>query len=263
MNWKGFVETYLNWTRTGRDGGGDAGVADVADSDHSTKRTAHVAVKQNKERIRAWRRRVLLRRAALMRAALGADVQNCSLAMLDERGVVVSWYGRRCEPDLGDDSVVDRPLSQFYVARDVALNEPRRDLRAASVDGRITRRGWRLGSAGIAYWCTTVIEAVLLRDGRLQGFSCVMRASEYPSQKPPRSSLLHGLIVGDEASRRVAAMRNVTPPRTWDRMAKTRSAARQRRLFRLSRRMRTQEFDPIPSLLSAVMTELTVARSTL
>ncbi|MBB6092483.1 hypothetical protein HNQ60_001361 [Povalibacter uvarum] len=258
MNCKGLLETYLDWTRTGHDGVGDADVTDVADSDPSF-RQGGALLKKNKEKIRAWRRRVLLRRGALMRAELGADAQNCSLAMLDERGVVVSWYGRACESNLGDDAVVDRPLSQFYVATDIALKEPRRDLRAASMDGRIRRQGWRLGATGVAYWCTTVLESVLLRDGRLQGFSCVMRESKYPSQLPPRASLLHGLIVRDEASGRDAPISSLAPLRTWDRMAKARDAARQRRLFRLSCRMRTSEFDR--SLLRGMLIELPVARN--
>src|SRR5437868_8354492 len=127
------------------------------------------------EKVRSWRRRALLKRGARMHAAMGADAKKYSkkysLAMLDEIGVVVSWYGRAERNDPVDDHVVDRHVSQFYVAEDIASRQPLLDLHAATVDGSSTRRGWRREADGTAFWGTTVIDAVVLRDGRLQGFS--------------------------------------------------------------------------------------------
>jgi len=53
-----------------------------------------------------------------------------------------------------------------------------KNLRAAAIDGRITRQTWRRGPDGSTFWGTIDIEAVLLRDGRVQGFSYVAGAPD-------------------------------------------------------------------------------------
>jgi hypothetical protein len=93
--------------------------------------------------------------------------------MLDESGVVISWYGSADGNDHASEDVVDRHLSQFYVPEEIASRQPRRDLRAAAVQGSTTRETWRRRPDGSAFLGTIVIEAVVLRDGRLQGFSYV------------------------------------------------------------------------------------------
>jgi len=188
------------------------------------------------DKVRSWRRRALLKRGARMHAAMGANARNYSLAMLDEAGVVVSWYGRADESDHAADHVVDRHVSQFYVAEDIASRQPLRDLHVATVEGSSTRRGWRREADGTDFWGTTVIDAVVLRDGRLQGFSYLTSRSARPWDLP---------LVQSAYPRR-----NDDPPPgigergflpTRDRMAASRSAARQRRLFRLACRLRAVE----------------------
>ena len=146
---------------------------------------------QGSDRVRSWRRRVLQRRGALMHAALARESQHPSLAMLDETGVVVSWYG-----DVGASSehVVDRHVSQFYIPKEIASNQPLRDLRSAAVGGSISREGWRRRTDGTTFWGHVVIEAVVLRDGRLQGFSYVMRAAAERIAR--RVSCLAPLLLG-------------------------------------------------------------------
>jgi hypothetical protein len=190
------------------------------------------------EKVRSWRRRVLLRRGAHMHAAMGLEQKSCSLAMLDEEGVVVSWYGRADGNDRIADQVVDRHVSQFYVAEDIASKQPLRDLHAATIEGSNTREGWRRRPDGIAFWGTTVIEAVLLRDGRLQGFSYVTRGCEGPSARLPSAQSLD-LPRDEENENRDwrPGMRGVGILPAWDRMARSRGAANRRRLFRVACRM--------------------------
>jgi hypothetical protein len=144
------------------------------------------------DRIRSWRRRVLQRRGALMHSAMARDGANSSLAMLDETGVVVSWYG---QVGAVDEHVVDRHVSQFYLPGQIASNQPLRDLRSAVVRGSTTRQGWRRRADGTTFWGTVDIEAVVLRDGRIQGFSYVTQAS---NEQLPRhvSSFAPLLLLG-------------------------------------------------------------------
>lgn len=130
------------------------------------------------DRIRLWRRRALLKRGARLHMTMAENAQSSSLAMLDETGLVVCWYGSPDGRDYASEEVVDRHISLFYVSEEVARRQPYRDLRTAVIDGRITRRAWRRRRDGSAYWATFDIEPVVLRDGRVQGFSYVTRSPE-------------------------------------------------------------------------------------
>ena len=153
------------------------------------------------DRVRSWRRRVLQRRGALMHAALAREFEHASLAMLDETGVVVSWYG---QVGASTEDVVDRHVSQFYLPMEIASNQPLRDLRSAAVGGCISREGWRRRTDGTTFWGHVVIEAVLLRDGRLQGFSYVMRAAAEQIVRS-RSPLRDGLTIHRQGDLRAGA----------------------------------------------------------
>lgn len=135
------------------------------------------AADRRSQKIRSWRRRALLKRGARLHTAQGAKAERNSLAMLDEAGMVVCWYGCADGHDQAAVDVVDRHMSLFYVPEEVARRRPHRDLRAAVIEGRITREAWRRRPDGSAFWGTIVIEPVVLRDGRVQGFSFVTSCS--------------------------------------------------------------------------------------
>lgn len=129
------------------------------------------------DKIRLWRRRALSKRGARLHTMMAADAQSSSLAMLDETGVVVCWYGSPEGRDYAAEEVVDRHMSLFYVSEEVSRRQPYRDLRTAVIDGHLTRRAWRRRRDGSAFLGTFDIEPVMLRDGRVQGFSYVSSAS--------------------------------------------------------------------------------------
>jgi hypothetical protein len=136
------------------------------------------------DKIRSWRRRALLKRGASLHITMVAEARPGSLAMLDETGIVVCWYGSPDGRDYTSEEVVDRHLSLFYVSEDVARRQPHRDLRAAVVDGRVTRQTWRRRPDGSAFWGIIDIEPVVLRDGRVQGFSYRASAPEQVRPTP-------------------------------------------------------------------------------
>jgi hypothetical protein len=140
------------------------------------------------EKVRSWRRRVLLKKGAVLHEAMGDSAGKCSLAMLDATGVVVSWYDPARIAERAAGKVVDRHMYQFYVPQDIANNVPDRDLRLATDNGNSTQQGWRRRADGAVFWGTTVIDAVMLRDGRLQGFSHVTRRSPGPWENVARAS---------------------------------------------------------------------------
>lgn len=135
------------------------------------------AADRRSEKIRSWRRRALMKRGARLHIKQGAAAQSYSLAMLDETGMVVGWYGSVEGHDQPAEAVVDRHVSLFYVPEEIARRLPHRDLRAAATEGRITRQGWRRRPDGSAFWGTIIVEPLVLRDGRVQGFSFVTSCS--------------------------------------------------------------------------------------
>lgn len=144
---------------------------------------AHDSLSRREAQIRSRRRRVLSRKGAQLYSAMQANSQTGSLAMLDEGGMVIAWYERTEGAASTDDGVIDTHMSQFYVAEDLALGVPVRDLCSATIHGRSTQSGWRRFPQGVTCWATTVIQPIWLRDGRLQGYSHVTRPSSDASQK--------------------------------------------------------------------------------
>ena len=166
------------------------------------------------EKVQLWRRRVLHRKGALMHSAMGFGGGQYSLAMLDTSGIVVSWYE---QTDVGDAAkdVINRHVSQFYTPEDVARSLPDQELRSARTDGSNTQEGWRRRADGAVYWGTTVIDALLLRDGRLQGYSHLTRQTQDPMESVPpvepavgrrKSALTRLLNLGKSGARGSYAM---------------------------------------------------------
>ena len=126
---------------------------------------------RTRQRVRMWRRRALLRKGALLYSKIALTGTCISLAMLDEDGVVIGWYESSNHWDDKERSPMQSHVSQLYTAEDTALGVPTADLCTATIHGESVQTGWRLGIDGRKFWATTTIRAVLLRDGRLQGFS--------------------------------------------------------------------------------------------
>jgi hypothetical protein len=181
---------------------------------------------------------------------MGLEARTRTLAMLDETGIVISWYGRApnwpVPADGAADHVLNHHVSQFYVPEDVASKQPLRDLQAAALEGRNSRLGWRRRADGTVFWGTTVIEAIVLRGGQLQGFSYLTIESPGPSANVPvaRSlNLPHDEAIEESRSGMLAPAFLFLPAR--DRMVRSRSAARQRRLYRLASRLRLPQHEPM------------------
>lgn len=143
-----------------------------------TKSDQPTPADRRNDKIRSWRRRALLKRGVRLHMAMVANAQTSSLAMLDEGGIVVSWYSSPDGRDYVSEEVVDRHMSLFYASEDVARRQPERDLRASVSEGGITRKRWRRRSDGSSFWGSIDIDPVVLRDGRVQGYSYVATAPE-------------------------------------------------------------------------------------
>jgi hypothetical protein len=134
-------------------------------------------------RTRQWRQRALIRKGAGLYSTASAVTTFGSLAMLDENGTIVAWYEGAGSRQFGGGTLINNHVSQLYLPEDVALGVPVRDLCSATIHGTSSQTGWRRGSEGTTFWATTVIKPILLRDGRLQGFSYLTQRSSVRGER--------------------------------------------------------------------------------
>jgi hypothetical protein len=132
-------------------------------------------VRPRAEIILERRRRVLVRKASRIYSSMGANAGRCSFAMLDAAGMVVAWHDLDDAQSPESREILGRHVSQFYVPEDVIAGMPERDLSDAASAGRSSQEGWHLRPMGEAFWGFTIIDAIFLRDHRVQGFAFVTR----------------------------------------------------------------------------------------
>ena len=103
-------------------------------------------------------------------------VQGYAIFMLDHKGRVITWnaganrvFGYRTEEIMG------QHLSHFCEAGDIAQGKPEDELRLAEATGRFEGEGWRLCKDGSRFWASVIIAAIRNREGKILGFSKVIR----------------------------------------------------------------------------------------
>jgi hypothetical protein len=140
-----------------------------------------------------WQKRSLTKLGARMHATSVERGDGCSIAILDNRGLVVAWHDTLPGAATLDFGVIGIHVSQFYLPQDVAFQRPNRRLDAACLNGTDTQQGWHRRPDGSIFWGVTVIEARRLQSGELHGYSHVTRRSQDPHERvladvrrPPR-----------------------------------------------------------------------------
>jgi hypothetical protein len=129
---------------------------------------------------RNWRRRILLRKGERIHIDLVNQCDTCSLAILDTDGFVICWYDDLPDGDTPVGEVIDHHVAQFYAPTHLAGVLACEHLRRAESYGSSMQTGWRRQPGGTAFWATTEIRPFVLRDGRVQGFMHVIRATDGP-----------------------------------------------------------------------------------
>ncbi|WP_161811969.1 hypothetical protein [Steroidobacter agaridevorans] len=129
-----------------------------------------------------WRHRVLAARGEQIHSANLHRNDRSAIAILDARGIVISWHDNLPRARPYDPGVLSRHVSQFYLPDDVALHVPARHLTIATKYGVDTQRGWRRRPAGETFWGVTIMQSILLSDGELLGYSHVTRVLRAPAR---------------------------------------------------------------------------------
>ncbi len=102
------------------------------------------------------------------------EIPDYAIFMLDTQGRIQTWNaGARRLKGYEADEVIGRHFSLFYLPED--QEKPARELRIALDTGRYEEEGWRLRKDGSRFWANIILTAVRDGEGRLTGFSKVMR----------------------------------------------------------------------------------------
>lgn len=140
-----------------------------------------------------WRHRLLAARGEQIHLTSMECNDRCAIAILDAKGIVISWHDNLPRARPCDSGVLRRHVSQFYLPDDIALHVPARHLSIAAEYGVDTQRGWRRRPGGEIFWGVTIMQSILLSDGEFLGYSHVTRCMHAPVQrvsKPLRARLL-------------------------------------------------------------------------
>ena len=103
-------------------------------------------------------------------------VRDYAIFMLDRHGHVLTWNsGAEHIKGYRAEEIIGQHVSRFYPPEAVERDDPERDLEAAAAEGRSEDEGWRVRKDGSCFWADVVITAVRDAEGRLRGFSVVIR----------------------------------------------------------------------------------------
>ncbi len=99
-----------------------------------------------------------------------------AVVMLGADGRVASWNaGAEGILGYGAQDVLGQHFSVFYADEDVRADRPRQALALAQAHGRYEAEGWRVRHDGSQFWSNSVVTALCDKDGRVHGFSLLMR----------------------------------------------------------------------------------------
>jgi PAS domain S-box-containing protein len=104
------------------------------------------------------------------------SLQDYAVFMMNPDGRVFTW-NRGAERIGGwkQQEVIGELFGRFYVPEDQEKGLPAFALREAAAEGRHEEEGWRIRKDGFRFWANMVVTALLDDNGKLIGFSAIIR----------------------------------------------------------------------------------------
>jgi hypothetical protein len=159
--------------------------------------------------VRKLRRRLLSRKGARLLVSMVDRQDKGMLSILDVYGVVVYWHDGSQANETRVKGVLDRHVAQFYAPKRQSHALANDHLCKAFARGASSEFGWRRRADGTVFWGVTVVEPLVLADGRLQGFTHVTRAVNEPREHVARTQHQSTGVWSDVATLRCVTDRSV------------------------------------------------------
>lgn len=119
-------------------------------------------------------RRSLLDAGAFRQLVTG--VKEYAIVVFDLQGMVASWNaGAQRITGYSDSDILGEHFSRFYSPEDRSWGKPQQELKIAAEQGSCEDEGWRVRKDGTRFWGVVLITAIKDDDGKLIGFSKIMR----------------------------------------------------------------------------------------
>jgi len=183
-------------------------------------------------------------------------IKDYAIFMLDVDGQVISWNaGAAKVTGYQAEEILGNPVAKLHTPEDRKAGRPLRELEIALSQGRFEEERQRVRKGGETFWANVIISAMYDLEGRLRGFSKVVR--DITSQRESGAALKKQSALLDLAHDAIAAMDMENRVVFWNRGAEalygwTAEQAQGQVTHDL---LRTK----FPSPLEAIMTTLTEA----
>ena len=127
------------------------------------------------------------------------NVTDYAIFMLDPLGRITSWNaGAERIKGYRAEEIIGRHFSRFYPEEDVTRGKPDAVLAGARTEGTFRDEGWRVRKDGTRFWASVVITATRDAEGRLLGFSKVVR--DLTERRRAESELMGAKALAEKAS---------------------------------------------------------------
>jgi len=104
------------------------------------------------------------------------QARDYALFIIDPSGRIMSWnLGAERLKGYAPEEIIGRHFSIFYTREALEGGWPAHELQVATVEGRFEDEGWRVRKDGSRFWANVVISALRDDDGKLLGFSKIVR----------------------------------------------------------------------------------------
>jgi PAS domain S-box-containing protein len=128
------------------------------------------------------------------------NVTDYAIFMLDPEGRIISWNaGAERIKGYREEEIVGQHFSRFYPDEDARKGKPREALEGAKANGRFQGEGWRVRKNGTMFWASIVITATRDEQGKLLGFSKVVR--DLTELKRAESELIGAMALAEKANK--------------------------------------------------------------
>lgn len=117
-------------------------------------------------------------------------VRDYAIFMLDPEGHIVSWNpGVKRILGYEEAEFIGQPVSIIYTPEDIEQGVHQQEMKMAAAEGRAEDERWHIRRDGTRFWASGVVDPTYNGQGRLRGFSKVMR--DITERKAAEERIIH------------------------------------------------------------------------